>query len=91
MYPLHRIINRVLKIYGVPYLDFLNWYKQDFRTSPPKTISWSVMRRWGYSDATWVETGTFRGDTTNFLAKNNRKIHSIEPHDELYNATKKGS
>ena len=86
---IHRVINRVLMLFGVPYLDFLNWYKQDFRMSPPKLISWSVMRRWGYSDAIWVESGTFKGDTTNFLANYNKKVHSIEPHSELYMSAKK--
>ncbi len=43
-----------------------------------------VLTRHGLADATWVETGTYLGDTTEFLSRFARVVYSIEPGEKLY-------
>jgi hypothetical protein len=43
-----------------------------------------VLTRNGLPDATWVETGTYRGETTAFLAKTAKMVYSIEPGPKLF-------
>jgi hypothetical protein len=43
----------------------------------------------GVKDATWVETGTFLGDTTVLLAKDSKKVFTIEPENFLFEQAKK--
>lgn len=44
-----------------------------------------VLTRNGLADATWVETGTYLGDTTEFLAGQTKRIvYSIEPSPKLF-------
>ena len=48
------------------------------------------MKRNGINFGTWIETGTYLGDTTKFLAKNfpNSKIISLEPQILIFNFAK---
>src|SRR6266851_544957 len=43
-----------------------------------------VLLRNGLRDATWVETGTFMGDTTSVLSRVARMVYSIEPEPALF-------
>lgn len=44
-------------------------------------LQWSKR---GLPDATWVETGTFLGQTTQLLAKHGTQVYSIEPEPKLF-------
>ena len=68
------------------YLD--QWKRRDFVMPAPQRVKWSVLRRYGGLTDVWVETGTYRGDTTAFLARTAAHVHSIEPGPELAEAAR---
>ena len=49
----------------------------------PNNVKWEVLLRYGRPAATWVETGTYMGETTAVLAGSARHVYSIEPSPEL--------
>lgn len=69
--------------------QLMDWDKRDYTSPSAPFIKRALLLRLGRSDATWVETGTFEGETTKFLSPHARKIYSIEPEPELYAAAKK--
>ena len=69
-------------------LAMRRWNKSGYAAPSPTHIKLDVLLRNGKTDATWVETGTYLGDTTAFLAKHAKKVFSIEPEPTLFaNAT----
>src|SRR6266571_2442864 len=48
------------------------------------TAKQKVLLRNGLPDATWVESGTFMGDTTSVLSKVAKMVYSIEPEPILF-------
>lgn len=43
-----------------------------------------MLLRNGFPDSTWIETGTYLGETTRFLAKRSRFVYSLEPEPILF-------
>ena len=67
----------------------LHWTRRDFQLPAPNFVKWSVLRRWG-GLGTWIETGTYLGETTEMLSEMGNAVYSIEPSIELAtNAIKK--
>lgn len=67
------------------YFSFLKWARRDFREPSPQFVKLRVLRRNSVQDATWVETGTYLGETTKYLTKlTSHKIYSIEPEPRLF-------
>ena len=64
------------------------WKARDFVMPAPQRVKWSVLRRYGQPTDVWVETGTYRGDTTAYLARTAAHVHSIEPGPELAEAAR---
>jgi hypothetical protein len=52
----------------------------------PQRVKWAVLERYGAGCDVWVETGTFVGDTTRFLADRSARVISIEPSPDLARA-----
>jgi hypothetical protein len=64
------------------------WFFSGFSSPAPNYVKWKVLNRWGGKN-TWIETGTYLGETTSFLAKFANTIYSLEPEKSLfYNASK---
>jgi hypothetical protein len=61
---------------------FLGWTRTYFKSPAPQIVKWSVLSQWG-GKSCWVETGTFLGDTTLYLAKLAKLVKSIEPSQKL--------
>jgi len=64
--------------------EIRGWQKRMFAAPSPSHIKRSVLRRNGNPYSIWVETGTFQGDTTQFLADTANFVHSIEPEPTLF-------
>jgi hypothetical protein len=69
--------------------EWLDWRRRDYAAPSPSFIKRRVLLRHGHPDATWIETGTYRGDTTAVLARASRKVISLEPAAELYAAAQR--
>ena len=66
-----------------------SWVTKGFDSPSPRIVKNRVLLRNGLENAIWVETGTYRGDTTKFLARNSRKVFTIEPSKFYYNLSSK--
>ena len=64
--------------------EFKDWERRMFSAPSPSHIKRSTLKRNGNPFSTWVETGTFQGDTTQFLADTAKCVHSIEPEPTLF-------
>ena len=70
--------------------SYLIWRGHGFQSPSPQFIKTQVLKRNAIKPGTWVETGTYLGDTTKFLAKKfpDSKIISIEPQLLIFNFAK---
>lgn len=68
--------------------EIAKWRERGFAAPSPAFVKRQVLERHNLPDATWIETGTFQGDTTAFLAERAKKVISIEPEPKLFAAAK---
>jgi len=66
--------------------EIAKWRERGYAAPSPAFVKREVLSRHNLPDATWIETGTFQGDTTAFLAGHAKKVISIEPEPKLYAA-----
>ena len=72
------------------YLLLKDWAKVDFAALSPHFVKQKCLFRNGLQGSSWVETGTYLGDTTFLLSDIVSHVYSIEPEKELAkNATKR--
>ncbi len=64
--------------------DSFQWAERGYAAPSPHFIRRECLLRNGLPSATWVETGTFLGQTTQLLAKHATKVYSIEPEPKLF-------
>jgi len=64
-------------------LGRLRWGIDGYPVPAPQHVKLHVLRRHGYADGTWVETGTFVGDSTAVLARRASRVFTIEPSRSL--------
>lgn len=55
----------------------------------PYDVKLKTLEKFNLPDSTWVETGTFYGETTLFLSQISKKVFTIEASAELYSETQK--
>ena len=65
------------------FLTWKRWRSGGWASPSPSRVKWEVLHRYGSPEGTWIETGTYKGDTTDFLAKRARLVISIEPSTKL--------
>ncbi len=63
--------------------ESLKWRTLNYASPSPQHVKIRILKANSLKNATWVETGTYLGDTTSKLAKIARKVISIEPQTEL--------
>jgi hypothetical protein len=66
------------------YKSYKNWEKINFQAPSPHYIKQACLIRNGFPGATWIETGTYLGQTTQVLSKIGLKVFSIEPEATLF-------
>jgi len=59
------------------------WKKLNYSSPSPQHVKIKILKSNSLPNATWIETGTYLGDTTSKLSKISRKVISIEPQLEL--------
>ena len=68
---------------------YWQWVRNGYGVPAPQTVKLSVLSRYGYLDGTWVESGTYLGQTTEFLARKASQVITIEPSHELVTRARK--
>lgn len=63
---------------------WLHWRQRQWAAPSAPSVKRGVLARHCIPGSAWVETGTYRGDTTAFLATLAPRVISIEPDDVLY-------
>ncbi len=61
-----------------------SWEQIKYDAPSPSFVKQACLTRNGLDDATWVETGTYLGDTTRILCELGRPVYSIEPEPQLF-------
>lgn len=64
------------------------WVERRYESPSPSWIKRSVLLRIGAKNSTWVETGTYTGDTTALLAHESKVVYTIEPARTLFESAK---
>ena len=78
-------IKEILKAYRL-----YQWYRKTNSSPPaPHFLKQSILLRHSIENASWIETGTFMGDTTKILAQNFPLVHTIEPSKHCLEIAKK--
>lgn len=61
-----------------------DWIRRQYAAPSLAHIKRAVLLRNGVSGGTWVETGTFMGDTAALLALEAKEVYTIEPDSALF-------
>jgi hypothetical protein len=64
--------------------ELMDWRRRRYGAPSPNFIKHHVLLRNGLAGATWVETGTYHGDSTAALARVARRVVSLEPSTDLF-------
>lgn len=70
-------------------VGLLDWNADGFAAPPPIQVKRQTLLRNSVPGAPWIETGTFRGDGTAFLAEHFPEVVTIEPHPGLFQAARR--
>lgn len=64
--------------------DLVAWIRSGFVAPSPHLIKQTVLLRNAVPMGTWVETGTYLGQTTSVLARTGARVYTIEPQPALH-------
>jgi hypothetical protein len=68
--------------------DVFEWASRLYAAPAPHIVKRQVFLRNNFSNATWIETGTFYGDTADFLSRHAMHVHTTEPEPVLFERAK---
>lgn len=71
------------------FRDFIQWVNRQYSAPSPYFIKKACLIRNGLPNSIWVETGTYLGETTEFISRHASKVYSIEPEPILFQKAKK--
>ena len=75
---LGRLVPLRVKRYRYNLAQFLEWSRRSFAAPSPDYVKRAMLARYGTPDCVWIETGTYLGDTTQFLSARSELVFSIE-------------
>ena len=61
------------------------WKQRDYSGNTPQFVKELIFVKYAIDGANWVETGTYKGTTTNFLSIRFPHVYTIEPAQNLHN------
>ena len=61
------------------------WKRRNYLGFTPQFVKEVIFMKYAVDGADWVETGTYKGTTTNFLSNRFPHVYTIEPEQNLYN------
>jgi hypothetical protein len=70
------------------FIEGREWKDRKYAAPSPVFIKRQVLMRNSTPNATWIETGTFLGETTQFLSQSAQHVYSVEPEATLYERAK---
>ena len=68
--------------------QLISWYRRGLRPPSPMFVKHKILINNSVSNSTWIETGTYLGQTTNLLRKNCSKVYTFEPEINLFHNAK---
>lgn len=81
-------IKSLAKILKTSKLKFnsqlIDFESRNFEVPCPNFIKHALLKRLSVPNATWIETGTYMGESTEILIQDSKEIYSLEPMKELY-------
>jgi hypothetical protein len=77
-----RLLRQVRSVLLRP-VEVLLWSKNGWTVPAPSRVKWSILKRYGSGAVTWIETGTYLGNTTSLLARLGKSVYSLEPEPNL--------
>ena len=80
---LTRAGNRILAKLFRKQRQLKAWKLIGYSPPAPSSVKWCVLGRHGFLAGTWIETGTYMGETTHFLANKAAMVYTIEPEPSL--------
>lgn len=83
------VVRLGLKVIKRKFLRFdtLRWFVSGFKSPSPQWVKTKLLLSQMIPGATWLETGTYLGDTTMRLAKKSEFVITIEPSKDIYDFT----
>lgn len=72
-----------LTLTGTLPTHLTTWALAGYTVPAADDVKRAVLARYGIPGSTWIETGTFRGNTTAFLADIATHVYSVEPEPDL--------
>jgi hypothetical protein len=69
--------------------EILEWAQRSYAAPAPFSVKQQVFLRNNLTDATWIETGTLFGETSDFLSRHATHVHTTEPEPRLFEKAKK--
>ena len=68
--------------------ELVQWTNTNFRVPAPQFIKNSIFLKHTSDSTIWIETGTYKGTSTEFLSRNSKFVYTIEPEINIFNTTK---
>ena len=77
---IRKIKNRLLTV-----RQYQQFYQRNFTAPSPNLFKMKTLVHFANASGVWIETGTYLGGTSEYLAKRFPKVISIEPSDYFFN------